>query len=187
MSGHKRTTVTISQEEYRRLYETEMLLRGMDLNSSEVIHQPSQETLSFLSQQINSTLQRQEDFLRLEQEFQTEISNLEDQTARQLREIQNQILERLYQDRESYGNLIEQIQSSMSLIEEHTLREHEENQRRITELEFHANRVFQKEKNKSEIAYKWLNDCVQIYNFILENYPECIPHLGELDVLSSQL
>lgn len=187
MSGHKRTTVTISQEEYRRLYEAEMLLRGMDTKPFETNHQPSPETLAFLSQQVNSTIQRQENFLRLGQELQTEFSHLETQTAFYLREIQGQILEMLNQDRENFINLVDQIQNNLNYIEEKTIREHEVTQQRLAELDFQSQQTFQREKYTSELAHEWLNDCVQIYNFILENYPESIPHLEELRDISSQL
>ncbi len=65
--------------------------------------------------------------------------------------------------------------------------EHEVTQQRLAELDFQSQQTFQREKYTSELAHEWLNDCVQIYNFILENYPESIPHLEELRDISSQL
>src|SRR5512139_2196204 len=43
MSGHKRTTITLSQEEYRKLHEAEMSLRFMNEGMPELINQTRQE------------------------------------------------------------------------------------------------------------------------------------------------
>ncbi len=88
MSGHKRTTVTISQEEYRRLYEAEMLLKGYEIQNPVETNQASEEAFRFLNDQLDYTIQRQEQFIQLGVALNRQVSAIENQTSERIRDLE---------------------------------------------------------------------------------------------------
>ncbi len=98
MSGHKRETVTISQEEYRRMYEAERhamydTFTAPQLPSEERILQREHEFTSI----FNAAEQRNQEYEHLIRNLQSELREVERHTQNQIKEKQTRLLEEMEQ------------------------------------------------------------------------------------------
>lgn len=188
MSGHKRTTVTISQEEYRRLYENEMLLKGLshpeeDTESTSF----SQVSLEYLTEQMNQVLQRQENFIRLGEQLRGHISEIELHTANQIRDFELKVLEEIQHTQKYSQQYIDQVQKQIEDIENLLVQNHIEFQNQLSILR-NQNEIYSRDnQDKYFYAYDWLNDCIYLFNFVLQNYPESLPYIKELEFYQFQI
>ncbi len=187
MSGHKRTTVTISQEEYRRLYEAEMLLKGYEIQNPVETNQASEEAFRFLNDQLDYTIQRQEQFIQLGVALNRQVSAIENQTSERIRDLEYHLLHELQQNQQSIHHVVEKFEENLSFLENQFRQAFEDNQQFLWQLQHQSNEFLVREEEKSFFVQDWLNDCIQIYNFILENYPESYPFIPELQNIQFQL
>ena len=77
MSGHKRSTISIPEEDYRRLHEVEMRLRFMQAEIPGLIERASHQTHAQLDRYQEQFEQRQMDFVGTLEEIDAEIKQLE--------------------------------------------------------------------------------------------------------------
>lgn len=187
MSGHKRTTVTISQEEYRKLYEAEMLLKGLDLQSSGKSERPSVEAITFLNTQMDYSIQRQEQFLRLGEALRNEVSSLENSTAENIRDLEYQLLQEIQQNNENVFETIGKFEEDLKRLENHFVKANEDTLKILWQFQHQSNEFLYREEEKGEYVRGWLDDCIQVFNFILENYPESVPYIENLQNVQTQL
>ncbi|MEJ5313150.1 MULTISPECIES: hypothetical protein [Anaerolinea] len=187
MSGHKRTTVTISQEEYRKLYEAEMLLKGLDLQSSGKSGRPSVEAITFLNTQMDYSIQRQEQFLRLGEALRNEVSSLENSTAENIRDLEYHLLQEIQQNNENVFETMGKFEEDLKRLENHFVKANEDTLKILWQFQHQSNEFLYREEEKGEYVRGWLDDCIQVFNFILENYPESVPYIENLQNVQTQL
>lgn len=98
MSGHKRETVTISQEEYRRMYEAE---RRAMYDTFSAPQQPSEERVLERGMEFTSIFQaaeqRHQEYEQVIQSLQSELREVERHTQNQFQEKQFRLLEEVKQ------------------------------------------------------------------------------------------
>src|ERR1700690_4120087 len=84
MSGYKRTTVSISPAEYKRLHEAEMKLRFMEKDLPELMNEFEEDKTAGLQEDFKQLDGRQNDFLNLLAGFDEQIRDIEAQTSQTL-------------------------------------------------------------------------------------------------------
>lgn len=173
MSGHKRTTVTISQEEYRRLYDAERknFYQAFELpeESFAPILQQSQSNLMASFNQIEN---RQQYYEQLLDTFQDQVRDIENATSRSLVDQQvdfyNQLMrssEMLWQD----TSYVLQVQSQE--FENNIQSQHERLVDQITQVQDRFSLFSARYERLQTTAEHWLSDIQNLSTFILNSYP----------------
>ena len=81
MSGHKKATVTLSEDEYQRLHDAEMQLRFMKKKLPEMVQAEQDENLAVYQDNLARMQQRQEDYKEIVNQFDDQLRYLEMDTA----------------------------------------------------------------------------------------------------------
>ncbi|OGO62443.1 MAG: hypothetical protein A2030_02230 [Chloroflexi bacterium RBG_19FT_COMBO_50_10] len=171
MSGHKRTTITLSQEEYRKLHEAEMRLRFMNERVPNII----EETRNEISEQLQTDLEdmqfRQAALLESLDQVNLDISNMEQNTSQVLLDQQHALHQGIAEVVSDYhvetetalASLESQVQSQLQdLIVNH----HHEWSWMANEWQRQANG----QQQKNQLAREWLQAAAILDQFIIENY-----------------
>ena len=173
MSGHKRTTVTISQDEYRRLYEAERKNYYDLLAIPETSYQntvvDSQKTLYDQFSQIAS---RQSRYEAVCDALQSQIRDVEKNTSRSLVEQQTEFYNKLLSTSqniwEDASTLIAvQTQNFINNVES----QHHRLQEQVFDFEARLNTVYSDMDRTYETAVSWIEDAQELMEFIVANYP----------------
>ncbi|GAP07249.1 hypothetical protein ATHL_02119 [Anaerolinea thermolimosa] len=186
MSGHKRATVTISQEEYRRLYEAEqrnyfdLLAIPDDIASQSRLEQESQITRVY--DELVSRQKKYEQFLKLMDE---RIQEVELTTAQQLLDTQADVFSHFINESEGWfletHKKIEQYQQEFSqrIESEHARFKHEflKHQKALQKIEDFKH-------STQQLALDWINNTQDLIHFIDREYP---PEIVDLTIETSML
>jgi hypothetical protein len=170
MSGHKRATISISEDEYRRLHDAEMKLRFLPKKTAEP---------SILQNQVHGAVldhfdqirSRQEVFEQIMSGFQDEIRTVEYQTGSALLDQQAHFTEQVS---EAVGCLWERTQvllnEQSSRFDTLVLAEHQARQSEVFALQETINRVEASQDRKYELAEHWIQAAEELCAFICEHY-----------------
>lgn len=170
MSGHKHATVTISQDEYRRLHEIDMERRFKKKKDSED-SDPRYNALMDAYQQIE---ERQKEYENLIAEMNEEMATLEVEQSNDILAIQS----------EYYQNLINQLQNAQEenietqfalrdttrYFEDLIQNEQFKSQERYSALLEQISLIGQEQNLKEDYAREWIESCKQLSGFIDEKY-----------------
>ena len=173
MSGHKRTTVTISQEEYRRLYDAERKNYYQAFELPEESFTPiQQQSQSNLMASFNQIENRQQYYEQLLDSFQDQVRDIENATSRSLVDQQvdfyNQLMrssETLWQD----TSYVLQVQSQE--FENNIQSQHERLVEQITQVHDQFSLFTSRYERLQTTAEHWLSDIQNLYAFVQDNYP----------------
>jgi hypothetical protein len=171
MSGHKKTTVTISEAEYRRLHESQIAKRFSEEHRDDIIKALRSETQKALQEHLKEMNLRQMDFQMLIGEFSSELGEYEQQTNQsidfqrekidsQIKNLSNDLMTDIRETLDENLTFFDQIFQS-----EKQRQEGLENE--ITERLFNLE-LGQQEKNK--IAEECLTAVSEMSKFIGERY-----------------
>lgn len=188
MSGHKRTTVTISQEEYRRLYEAERK------SYYDVLAIPEDTFLNSVQQSQDSLMkdfhriaERQATYENVLKNFQDEVRDVEQATSNSLVAQQVEFYNRLLDLSESmWEDTSHLIQIQTNEFYANVESTHQNLQYQIMQFDEKMNWFYDKEEQKKQLAVDWINDSMQLYHFIDLNYPAELCDLS-LDAKKIQL
>lgn len=173
MSGHKRATITISEEEYRRLHDAEMKLRFVPTRPVEAAW--------VCSDQVERLEDRRRQFEQTVRGFTREVQAAELETARALAQRQAE----LYQDLSAVENRVnaqaralldEQAQHFSALLEE----EHRRRQADVFLLQNQLDDVLAGQERKFHSAQQWLEQAQAMAAFIDQHYNHPAFTPGEL-------
>jgi len=114
MSGHKKLTVTISQDEYRRLHEAEIQMRFQKTELPESVKQMIQEIKASGNQSRLLSEGRQQAYKEISAGFHREISQLEADHSRKLISLQNEFQQELNGRDNLVGGSIQQVLDDQS-------------------------------------------------------------------------
>lgn len=173
MSGHKRATVTISQEEYRRLYEAEQR------NYYDLLAIP-EDTIAYsrwnqeaqINQAYENLITRQEKYQQLLQYLDDKVQEVEISTAQKLIDTQADVFNRYLHESEGWfletRKKMEQYQKEFSQkIEAEQARCQREIQKQQKAL--HKIEAFQTmAQNK---AMEWIQNTQELIHFLHQEYP----------------
>ncbi len=194
MSGHKRTTITISEAEYRRLCEADRQSRLFQEKLPELLEKNRQEVRESLLSETDRSRERQQSFFELLKVFDEDLQQAENRQTRLLMEAQEALLDRLQTARSAVEEEINSLQDGLARQIEDLLEVQHETSRRICEqqqridlLEQTGGWMLADEERKAQIALRWLQHAEALCRFIRNNYDveRFIP--GELDATAERL
>lgn len=173
MSGHKRATVTISQEEYRRLYEAEqrnyydLLAIPEDTFTKTRVHQEKQ-----INEVYENLVSRQQKYQHLLQYLDERVQEVELSTAQKLIDTQADVFNRYLHESQDWlletQRKIEQYQKEFSQkIEAEQTRFQKEihyQQKALQRIEAFQTRA-------REIALEWIQNTQDLLYFLNQEYP----------------
>jgi len=187
MSGYKHATITISQEEYRRLHELDMQRRSIPKNANDEINARN-EALLKAYQQIEK---RQEDYESAIACLNHEMAEAESEMARAVLSIQEDYYQQLVEATQEFQNQQDEIQE---ILEERTryfeevIQSNQNNfQSRLDELFQQITSITKEQDKKEAYTRKWIENSHFLLNFIDQNYDHQKFFPKELDRLSQRL
>jgi hypothetical protein len=188
MSGHKHATVSISQEEYRRLHEAEMKLRFRQDNMPETVEKISRQTNAKMAEYHHVLEARQQGFLDTINDFNNDLANLELRTSQALLTQQNDVWQKLQQVSGTLWNHTEEIlaeyeQRYCSQVRELQQTNHDE----LLRFEQQFLKISQSQKKKIRLARTWLSAAYSILDFIERNYEHNYFLPGQVTNLTQKL
>jgi len=188
MSGYKRTTVSISPAEYKRLHEAEMKLRFMEKELPELMNEFEEDKTAGLQEDFNQLEKRQNDFNCLLADFNDQIRDIEIQTSRSMTNQQVEFWN-------SVQTVVEDSQqnSSRELLEQ----TRSYNDRIAIELDHHQQELSDlsrsfidqnyRQVEKKQFVQDWISTAQSICQFISEHFDPRFINPGQLESLSARL
>lgn len=173
MSGHKRATVTISQEEYRRLYDAENRNYYATLAIPEQsLNQTIQNSQNKLIGNFHEISERQNKYENVINQYQDKIRDIEAVTTQSLFDQQVDFYNQLLGMTDLvWNNTSELIQIQSQEFEANVVAQNEHLYAQIQGLDQKMNWFNNREEKLFLASTNWLNDIGVLTNFIYSNYP----------------
>jgi len=173
MSGHKRATVTISQEEYRRLYDAENRNYYATLTiPDQVLNQTIQNSQDKLIGNFHEISERQNKYENVINQYQDKIRDIEVATTQSLYDQQVDFYNQLLGMTDLvWNNTSELIQIQSQEFEANVVAQNEHLYAQIQGLDQKMNWFNNREEKLYITSTNWLNDIGVLSNFIYSNYP----------------
>lgn len=189
MSGHKRATVTISQAEYRRLYDAEQknVYSAVDipLNDIQTINQQSNDQMI---RQVNDLSQRQDRYLNTIKNLTEKIQNLEYEASKSLVDQQTDFYNQLSLTSENiWKNAENFIETQSRQMNDQIIIQHDQMQSQILNLENKINRQNKDKQAVYDTSIDWINNSIAVLEFIRNNYQVNEEYSDELGAYENQL
>jgi hypothetical protein len=174
MSGYKRATIQVDEEEYRRLHEAEQRLHTLEKNVQKRLTREARENRAILKKQAQAFDDRQQTFNSLVSLFSEQIQYIDQQTHSSLLEQEASLCAAL---EDSQGALWTEIHDLVGrqnryfeqLIQEESYQRARENQ----DLFETVNGLVDDQTRKQQLARSWLDAAQEIFDFISHNY-DCL-------------
>lgn len=169
MSGYKHATITISQEEFRRLNEAEMKLRELSLKETERANQT--QALMKACQQLED---RQAAYENLLANMEGEIAEAEVDISREIMQQQNEYYQGLInqiQELNADNEQKEQLLLDTSQLFYAAIREEKtRNRNRFDALREQLAMLSETQAEQEEVAHKWIKCSTLLSRFIDDQY-----------------
>ncbi len=188
MSAHKRTTITISEEEYRKLHEAAMKKRFVEKELPAISRELHHETQKAVQHGLNAMEQRQQGFLNVLEGFQEEIRIAEMTTQANLRSQQEELFHSLdNHTSEVWNELAGQLFAQQEEFSSQIHQEHEQRQYELKQLQTGMFNLEDEQERRKEIAQEWMNAAFDLHLFIDGTYDHHKFAPTELKKLENQL
>ena len=173
MSGHKRATVTISQEEYRRLYDAENRNYYATLTiPDQSFNQTIQTSQKKLLGDFHEIAERQNNYEKAINQYQDKIREIEVTTTQSLYDQQVDFYNQLLGMSDLvWSNTSELIQIQSQEFEANVIAQNQHLHAQIQGLDQKMNWFNQREEKLYSTTTNWLSDVDVLVNFIYMNYP----------------
>lgn len=188
MSGYKRATVNISQEEYDRLRQAETRLRELPETPPPAVQQISQQSIDALNTGVDELRQRQEIFARVMHGFGPAIRDLEANTNRALVAYEANAMKAIESHAGCLWNHIDEVMDDYTSRFDASIKAlHREQQDALAEVSRELRRLAGDAERKYAIADEWLAAANNISGFIQQNYAheQFLP--GHMEQLERQM
>ncbi len=201
MSGHKRTTITISETEYRRLCEADAHSRLLQDQLPAMLEKARQEVRNTLWVETQESQQRQRGFHELVKTFDEDFQQSEAAQNQLFLETQEtfqkqlQSLEMVTQENMNslQGAFMNQIEDLLQLQQASAQRLQEQQQcladqqQRIAQLEQSSDWLLMNEEHKAQTALRWLQYAEVVFHFIQNHYDSERFLPGEMQRIATRL
>jgi len=172
MSGHKRTTIALDIEQYRRMHDAAQKASHQEKENNLIIQSLREESARLLDSAIQQSRYREEEFLHAIHSLEADVQHLESAhhalLARQADELANYIEQMRTGMETDFTRVFEEREQA---ILSHIAREKERRQDWENEVED----ILQKEQNREDrryqLAYDWVNAAWVLAEFIDNNLP----------------
>ncbi|MDR3575553.1 MAG: hypothetical protein P4L50_16970 [Anaerolineaceae bacterium] len=188
MSGYKRTTVSISPAEYKRLHDAEMKLRFMEKDLPELMNEFEEDKTANLQQDFSQLEKRQNDFFTMLNGFNDQIRDIEAQTSQSITnqgvEYWNSLQTVLENNQQ---NNTQELFDQTRLYNDQVAKEINNHQQEISELNLTIIDLGQQQYEKNQFAQDWISTGQNICQFIDEHFDQRFINPGQLDSLIARL
>ena len=171
MSGFKRATISISQDEYDRLRDAEGKLKSLPSPSVEVIQLVSDQSLDLLRSNLAEMEYRQARYQEFMNGLNESVQDIERSANERMVEMESQAANRL---EEHIGSLRTDFELLLKEQEEKyaefVLDLNRQQQIQMANISGELDQIFQDQYQKECIAQGWLNSYANLFDFIQENY-----------------
>lgn len=171
MSGFKRATISISQDEYDRLRDAERKLKSLPSPSVEVIQIISDQSLDLLRSNLAEMENRQARYQEFIDSLDESVQDIERSANVRMVEMESQAAHRL---QEHIGSLRTDFEILLKEQEEKyetfVLDLNRQQQAQMANVTGELDQLFQDLYQKECIAQDWLNSYAILFDFIRENY-----------------
>jgi len=188
MSGHKKATITINQEEYDRLREAELQLKALPEPKVEIITQIHQESQEGILDSLDWVAYRQNQFNELLQGFDEGLRDLEVSTSQSILDHQRYLQQELAQrDGQLWDSVLTFMDESARYFDSQIMVEHQYNQDQFSRYDQHIHQMAGDTERKIKMADQWLVSAEALCDFIRQNYHHGFFLPGQVERLHQQL
>lgn len=188
MSGYKRATITIGQEEYDRLRDAEIRLRTLPEASSREFNQIIQQSNSAMQDSLKKMQHRQAALDQVISGMGDYIRDLETATSKRLMEYQSAAV---VEAQQYAGNLWENVNRVLDQQAETYNQQiktvHQNLQNELAQYARRVRKVMDDQDQKRSLAFDWLDAAEQFSLFIDQEYDHEMLAPGRFERLASQL
>lgn len=188
MSGYKRATITIGQEEYDRLRDAEIRLRTLPEASSREFNQIIQQSNSTMQDSLKKMQHRQAALDQVISGMGDYIRDLETATSKRLMEYQSAAV---VEAQQYAGNLWENVNRVLDQQAETYNQQiktvHQNLQNELAQYARRVRKVMDDQDQKRSLAFDWLDAAEQFSLFIDQEYDHEMLAPGRFERLTSQL
>src|SRR5271157_52273 len=188
MSGYKRTTVSISPAEYKRLHDAEMKLRFMEKDLPELMNEFKEDKAANLQEDFSQLEKRQNDFCNLLDGLNDQIREIEEKTNQTLSDEQaefwNSLQTVIEDNQKNYSqNLFEQTRTFNELIAEQLNAHRQE----ISNVSRSFQNINRQQSEKKQFAQDWISAAQTLCQFISDHFNAGLINPGQFDSLIARL
>ena len=188
MSGYKRATVVISQDEYDRLKESEQKLRLIPDVREEALQTIRQQSQEAFQSNLTTIHQRQSDFETMLSGLDDQVQDLETATTRAILGCETRTSENVQNYAGSLWDHFDQaLQEHARYFELTIAANHQLQQEGLNLLSRNVRRITENQEQKHQMAETWLNAADQFCQFIQANYAYQVFTPGQVEKLERQL
>lgn len=188
MSAHKKTTVSVNEEEYRRYHEAEMKLQHVDERMNQAIQEMHAQTQEMLYQSMAHGKERQMQFEKTIQDWDATLYNLENESIQRFIEVQSSIQDDILAAQSStWQEVSKWLEHEMTAVDQYMAQEG--HQRRIFEQTIRRQiaTINTDQRSKAQFVEEWLQACDQLELFIEDHYMVTQFAPAELEKIHEQL
>ncbi len=188
MSGLKKATVTLSENEYQKLHDAQMRLRFLERKVPDMLEEAQEAGNALLWENVSLLRDRQQDYQELVNGFDEQVRDLESVTAESLAAYQ----ENFYASLQNVaGDLLDH--TSQALAEQNQLfldlyaQENNFRQEQFSHLEQKISSLQGSARQKRAYAMQWIDAARKLAGFIQANYDTTKYAPGQVGKLSKEL
>jgi hypothetical protein len=188
MSGLKKATVTLSENEYRKLHDAQMRLRFLERKVPDMLEEAQEASNVLLWENVSLLRDRQQDYQELVNGFDEQVRDLESETAESLAAYQ----ENFYTSLQNVaGDLLDH--TSQALAEQNQLfldlytQENNFRQDQLSHLEQQISTLQGSTRQKRAYAMQWIEAARKLANFIQARYDPNKFAPGQIEKLNREL
>jgi hypothetical protein len=164
MSAHKRATVSIPEEEYRRLHDLEM--------KEQLLPKPNpfeaRKAVAVLEESFHQLQQRQGDFQQVTASFSSQLQQFETEASTALIEQSAIFMEHLD---DTAADLAVSTDAALQQQSQHITELNQQRERDFQSLSSEIEHLASDEERKADLAMGWLLSAADLLNFIDQSYP----------------
>jgi hypothetical protein len=173
MSGYKRATIQVNEEEYRRLHEADQRLRSLEKNLQKQLERESKENRAVLRSQVKMFEARQENFRTLISGFSEHVQYIEQATQMALFEQEASLYAALEENQGTLWEEVNELLNQQSQYFENMIIEESYQWKRENQDLFEAvNSLYDDQARKQHLAKSWLEAAQDLFDF-LHQYYDC--------------
>lgn len=188
MSGFKKALVSISSEDYQRLHDAEVRLRGVERESPRVLEQVRHDSVERVWTDLNDLQRRQQDFSQSVSHTQDLVRRFEQDLSRSMVENQSRVAEAV---QSSAGQLWRNMQTLVAESENRTnawlADEQAFRQQQFDSLQEQVAALSNHQTSMQDLALSWVEAAVAVGDFIQQNYDYAFFAPGQVERFSREL
>ncbi|MCC6147790.1 MAG: hypothetical protein IT308_09505 [Anaerolineaceae bacterium] len=188
MSGHKRTTVSISEAEYRKLHDAEMKLRFMEERLPEALEEERKKADAALQKTLEEAAARENVFRSATRGLREEIRSLEWATSQAIMQQAEEVTQTLHSSQAAAWETMQAVLAQVSQqFKAEIAYEHSQTQAAFgwTREQFSA--LEDDHQRKMALALDWAQSAAALAAFIQDHYPASLVDPQRLDALENEL